>query len=293
MSESNNTWYVMLNGRRHGPLRLDRFVQMIGTGRIGPDDLVWRQGFRTWKTAKETDVFQNAVQQKKARTAAAEETWYSMRGDHIMGPFTTQDMFASIRDGMIMAHDLVWRSRWQKWVTADKIKEFAGALDDARESMESELWYYKDNDEIKGPLNFVQLREQVIAGELPMDLPVYSKQLGNWKKIADVDRLKGLAPDAPPAGEEEEMWYYRKDKETIGPVCTDALIRRIRDGELKPGDWVYNLSAKTWRRNEEVDELTAPPERFDESTENGSDPAPDASKEAVTPELSARKDVKK
>lgn len=48
-----NQWYVMLHGRKRGPLELDELGRLVLGGYITCDDLVWHEGWNDWRRADE------------------------------------------------------------------------------------------------------------------------------------------------------------------------------------------------------------------------------------------------
>jgi hypothetical protein len=44
-------WYYMLQGQRQGPIEQVVFQQLIASGRVGFDDMVWREGMGQWAAA--------------------------------------------------------------------------------------------------------------------------------------------------------------------------------------------------------------------------------------------------
>ncbi len=41
-------WYVSINGESHGPFADAQLRELVSTGRLGPNDLVWRDGMAEW-----------------------------------------------------------------------------------------------------------------------------------------------------------------------------------------------------------------------------------------------------
>lgn len=46
-------WFVGINGTQHGPLSSSQMRDMAAAGKIGPDDLVWRDGLAEWMPASQ------------------------------------------------------------------------------------------------------------------------------------------------------------------------------------------------------------------------------------------------
>ena len=55
---SGEGWYLAVaNGTRYGPVGQDVIVNWVQEGRIGAEDLIWRQGMRTWMPCLSTPPF--------------------------------------------------------------------------------------------------------------------------------------------------------------------------------------------------------------------------------------------
>lgn len=55
-TEEPNWYYLDTTGERHGPLRQEEFVTMIGAGRFQPTSEVWREGFADWVRLGQTEL---------------------------------------------------------------------------------------------------------------------------------------------------------------------------------------------------------------------------------------------
>ena len=59
---SGEGWYLSVaNGTRYGPVGQDVIVNWVQEGRIGSEDLIWRQGMRTWLPCLTTPPFSSHV----------------------------------------------------------------------------------------------------------------------------------------------------------------------------------------------------------------------------------------
>src|SRR5439155_506951 len=51
-------WYVIRNGQQAGPLTSDDLKRFAESGELGPEDLLWREGWTEWKAVKATPLVQ-------------------------------------------------------------------------------------------------------------------------------------------------------------------------------------------------------------------------------------------
>ncbi len=190
MSNKDQKWYILLKGHKSGPHSSSRMREMLDTGGISPEDLLWRKGYDNWKPARETEFFKPGGRGTGREESGEGDAWYYMRGDRKLGPFSTAAMEDSIRKGIILPNENIFSRCRQRWVRADQQEDFAAASEEARKLLEGELWYYKKDGDIKGPFSFVQLREHLRTGKLKKECPVFSKKLGKWEPLSSVPRLR-------------------------------------------------------------------------------------------------------
>ena len=45
-------WYIALSGQRYGPMSFRDMCNLVSTGHLTSEDLVWREGFDEWQQAQ-------------------------------------------------------------------------------------------------------------------------------------------------------------------------------------------------------------------------------------------------
>jgi len=50
-ADTSDAWYYSENGRQAGPVTAAALREMASSGRLGPQDLVWREGMADWRPA--------------------------------------------------------------------------------------------------------------------------------------------------------------------------------------------------------------------------------------------------
>ena len=45
------TWYIARDGSRVGPYSHQQLIELVGSGELKPDDLVWKAGLASWTKA--------------------------------------------------------------------------------------------------------------------------------------------------------------------------------------------------------------------------------------------------
>src|SRR5262245_3959390 len=44
-------WYYSHEGQRHGPVSSEQLRELVATGKLRPDDLIWKEGMDNWMPA--------------------------------------------------------------------------------------------------------------------------------------------------------------------------------------------------------------------------------------------------
>ena len=64
-------WYYQRDGQRAGPVTIDQLKQMLRSGQIPRDELVWGAGMADWLPASQVDALRESSFLTPAMTAAA------------------------------------------------------------------------------------------------------------------------------------------------------------------------------------------------------------------------------
>ena len=49
------SWFFARHGQQHGPVTDDDLSEMLATGSLSPDALVWTEGMKEWRPAKDVE----------------------------------------------------------------------------------------------------------------------------------------------------------------------------------------------------------------------------------------------
>lgn len=58
---TNLVWHYSLAGARSGPVSIDRLLELLASGQLGPDVLVWTPGMASWQPARAIVALREAV----------------------------------------------------------------------------------------------------------------------------------------------------------------------------------------------------------------------------------------
>ncbi|MBS3763432.1 MAG: DUF4339 domain-containing protein, partial [Planctomycetes bacterium] len=251
--KQKDAWYVSIKGQRYGPYKTEYVKELIQKGQITPKTSVWSKELGDWRTIRQVGRFQQTLKELEA-SKNIEEMWYWMRKGKREGPYSLENLLKAVRKGKIKADDRIWSNKLDGWKDAASIPELSEALDEvpsASPAASGELWYYRHNGEVEGPLEFNELcqlveRKQVVAGDT-----VFNKNLGAWKDIRDVPELeKSIAAAEAGLGkadEESEHWYFRMEGQERGPVTERYLAELLAKRKLGPDDKIQGPDSDQWR----------------------------------------------
>lgn len=147
----SKAWYYAKDGNQIGPVPSDELKSLLRDGTIGPDDLLWREGFPDWRPARQVVDFAKlgieppstaplpsfikeepvpataderapaSAAAGNARAAAPERAWYFVHDDKQYGPVSTGEIKDLYAKGRLRAEDLVWNERMVDWAPAGEV----------------------------------------------------------------------------------------------------------------------------------------------------------------------------
>ena len=106
-------WYFVENNESKGPFSNDEMEEFLKSSRISESTYVWKDGFSDWKVLKETDLFNNSVEEESIKD---EKDWYYIDGNaQQQGPFTESQMNSFIDQGLLSTQSFVWCEDMEDW----------------------------------------------------------------------------------------------------------------------------------------------------------------------------------
>ena len=128
-------------------------------------------------------------------------------------------------------------------------------------SAETAAWFYLGPDgERQGPLECKQLIGMCASSQLPLDTPVWSLWLGEWKQLDEVPELSSKALEAGAtavaASEEVVAWFVLDGNgERLGPLAADELAPLLSAGTINGESPAWSASLGEWTPLGQVEEL--------------------------------------
>ena len=123
-------WYYNRRGKPVGPHTAAEIVRLIHEGRLGSDDLLYKQGAEQWKPLSEFPEFSRTANFKENKTPKIKDTdrvWIvlvSKKGGGSFqqdGPFSAIELRDKLRSEEIGLSHYVWREGLEKWFRIQSI----------------------------------------------------------------------------------------------------------------------------------------------------------------------------
>lgn len=110
-------WYYAQNNQQKGPVSEDELRQLLESGALSMESLVWYKGLPRWTAAKELPNF------KKASVE-----WYYVLNGAQQGPVSEDELKASLQSGRLPASSDVWCEQMDDWISANQLPLFAALI---------------------------------------------------------------------------------------------------------------------------------------------------------------------
>lgn len=135
-------WYYSLKGKAQGPVTEDVLLEGLRAGRFGLVDLVFHEGWQSWRTMGEVPELRDAFYEFSSRYVASatppevavglgadpRTTWIVLykreNGFDQAGPYTTEQLTSLLASGELQYSQYVWKSGFKRWVRLGHLPEF-------------------------------------------------------------------------------------------------------------------------------------------------------------------------
>jgi hypothetical protein len=110
-------WYYAQNNQQKGPISEEELKDLLSSGVISMDSLVWKKGLPNWTEAKKLPNFkQNSVE------------WFYVHNGKQHGPLTEDSLKEELRSGRLPADSDVWCDQMDDWTSANQLPLFAAVI---------------------------------------------------------------------------------------------------------------------------------------------------------------------
>lgn len=118
---------------------------------------------------------------------------------------------------------------------------------------EDKKYYLSINEQNVGPLTQSEVLDRLNNGLLNTDDYLFVAGNDNWIKIKEspdfIDYTKNEL------NEEKNIWFYRKNKQNIGPVSVTQMLELLSIGELDINDYVWKRDMPSWMQVKDMPEF--------------------------------------
>lgn len=121
---------------------------------------------------------------------------------------------------------------------------------------EDKKYYLNINEQNVGPLTQEEVLDRLNNGLLNTDDYIFITGNDDWIKIKESSDFIEYTKDE--LNKENNTWFYRKNKQNIGPVSIAHLLDLIPAGELDINDYVWKKEMPNWMQIKDIPELNQP-----------------------------------
>ena len=166
-------WYFVEKGKPVGPMSEAELIQAATEGRLGPIDLIFKEGSERWVPAGDLS-FVSEVLQVAAKDYDVLPQWIILKrklpsegvGYIQSGPFSSKEVRDKLQSGDIEYDDYVWKDGNEKWSKIAKTREFNPEYEETRiERLSSSQ--YPEIPSVQEEIPGKKLLENVLRARLP------------------------------------------------------------------------------------------------------------------------------
>ena len=204
---AGDRWHYERQGERQSPVSFAELQRIVASGRIHPDNLVWKTGMPEWLPAVQVEgLFSLPASPPppplespspppsppEAEAPVGEEHWHYERQGERCGPVSFRELQSLAASGQIQPDNLTWKRGMAEWTPAGQIGDLFPARPEFRAQPavhSADLWYYGDGEQRHGPVSIDELRRLASSGQLRPDDLVWIRGMTQWTAASDVEGL--------------------------------------------------------------------------------------------------------
>ncbi len=192
-------WFHLSKGKLIGPFSTEIMIEKLRSQSIGPLDLLFLEGQKSWRSLRSFDEFSSFFTGLQNQT---EEAWMVMKksldGNFVQeGPFTTAHLVEMINSGELDIDDKAWREGMQEWYPLKSFGELfsqeKGQAEQATEPiLKVEKVYEETAENLLKNIKVVEVTKSKAASiDIPKDQPpVFDKKRSEEKHKRDLEKLQ-------------------------------------------------------------------------------------------------------
>jgi len=177
------------------------------------------------------------------------DKWYVHEKGQSIGPLSFDDLKERMLHGQLKSDQKVYAACLKEWVLASEIE----ALRVGKAT--GDKWYVSVKEKRYGPYDDDYMEQMIKSGRLVRDSKVWTTSLGDWRPLSRIGRFEGALRAAEAGETVEEMWYFMRDEERVGPLSLEQLVKAARAGRIRAEDRVWSNRLGNWMDPMAVPEL--------------------------------------
>jgi len=181
--------------------------------------------------------------------------WYVSERGLSSGPFSFRQMREKVLRGELEPDRLVYAAPLGEWRRLRAVPELQPGFRPEREALEQ--WYVSVRGKRYGPYSAERMLELIRQGRLTARSLVWSRELKDWRPLGRLARFASALSAVRGDSDVEEMWYYVRDGERVGPLSFEQMLSAAREGGIRGSDRVWSNRLGGWLYAEAVPELAS------------------------------------
>jgi len=181
------------------------------------------------------------------------DKWYINQGGQTLGPLSFDDVKTRVLHGELKLDQTVYAACLGGW---RQVSDVEALRPGAGQKTAEEQWFVSVQGKRYGPYPASYMEEMIKAKRLTGESVVWSPSMGDWHPLSRVARFEQLVRAVEATDAVEEMWYFMRDNERVGPLSLDQLVRAGREGRIRPDDRVWSNRLGAWTDPATIPELS-------------------------------------
>ena len=119
-------WYYAESGKQAGPITEAQLDEMVRSGKLAPETLVWREGLANWQSYRQAKTSGASPPPAIADGPAPEEkaiSWFYEDAGKPTGPISDAEIQSLVISGKVRSGTRVWREGMVNWMPYAQAKE--------------------------------------------------------------------------------------------------------------------------------------------------------------------------
>lgn len=168
-----------------------------------------------------------------------EQKYFIAIGNKRFGPYDLKTIKMLIEKGRYTENDLVWVKETNKWTKAFDFPPFREIFTPAIKDKGE--YFVNIKDEVRGPLQFEELKALITAGEINPSDSIWDIHRGVWIKADKVPEVSPLF-----AKIKKTTYHISIGGKPVGPYTKEEIEEMLKSGEITTESYIFG--GNTWQK---------------------------------------------